>query len=92
MPVDAFWSLTVYNRDGFLEANDLGVYNINSVTGHRDADGSITVRLGGDPSLPNCVPLTDGWNYTVRLYRPRPEILDGSWTFPEPTPVGERPA
>ena len=24
----------------------------------------------------------DGWNYTVRLYRPRPEVLDGSWTFP----------
>ena len=24
----------------------------------------------------------DGWNYAVRLYRPRPEILDGSWTFP----------
>ena len=26
----------------------------------------------------------DGWNYTVRLYRPHPEILDGSWKFPEP--------
>jgi hypothetical protein len=87
VPVDAFWSLTVYNRDGFLEANDLGVYSINSLTGHRDTDGSITVRLGGDPSRPNCLPLTDGWNYTVRLYRPRPEILDGSWVFPEPTPV-----
>jgi hypothetical protein len=24
----------------------------------------------------------DGWNYTVRLYQPQPEILDGSWTFP----------
>ena len=31
---------------------------------------------------PNCLPIMDGWNYTVRLYRPRPEILDGSWTFP----------
>jgi hypothetical protein len=28
-----------------------------------------------------------GWNYTVRLYRPRPEILDGSWAFPEAQPV-----
>ena len=28
-----------------------------------------------------------GWNYTVRLYRPRAEILNGKWTFPEPQPV-----
>jgi hypothetical protein len=28
-----------------------------------------------------------GWNYIVRLYRPRPEVLDGSWTFPEATVV-----
>ena len=28
------------------------------------------------------IPIMDGWNYLVRLYRPRPEILDGSWTFP----------
>jgi hypothetical protein len=26
----------------------------------------------------------EGWNYIVRLYRPRAEILDGTWTFPEP--------
>jgi hypothetical protein len=30
----------------------------------------------------------DGWNYTVRLYQPRPEILDGTWTFPAVEPVG----
>ena len=88
VPVDAFWSVTVYNHEGFLEANDLGVYSINSVSGHRDDDGTITVRLGGDPSLPNCLPLVDGWNYAVRLYRPRAEILDGSWQFPEPVAVG----
>ena len=28
------------------------------------------------------IPIMDGWNYVVRLYRPRAEILDGSWTFP----------
>jgi len=28
-----------------------------------------------------------GWNYTVRLYQPRKEILDGSWRFPEVKPV-----
>jgi hypothetical protein len=29
-----------------------------------------------------------GWNYMVRLYRPRAEILDGSWIFPEAEPAG----
>jgi hypothetical protein len=28
-----------------------------------------------------------GWNYMVRLYRPRPEIANGTWTFPSPQPV-----
>jgi hypothetical protein len=36
---------------------------------------------------PNFLPIMDGWNYLVRLYRPYKEILDGTWTFPEPTPV-----
>jgi hypothetical protein len=29
----------------------------------------------------------EGWNYLIRLYRPRPEVLDGTWTFPGATPV-----
>jgi hypothetical protein len=29
----------------------------------------------------------EGWNYTVRMYRPGPEILDGSWTFPALDPT-----
>jgi hypothetical protein len=87
VPVNAFWSITIYNRDGFLEENDLGVYSINSLTGTTDDDGSITVHLGGDANRPNHIPLPEGWNYTVRLYQPRPEILDGSWTLPVIRPV-----
>jgi hypothetical protein len=89
VPVDAFWSISVYNAAGYFEPNDLGVYSINSVTAVPDEDGSVTVSFGGcDGRRPNCIPIMDGWNYTVRLYRPRPEILDGSWTFPtiEPEP------
>jgi hypothetical protein len=33
-------------------------------------------------------PITKGWNYTVRMFRPRPEILNGTWKFPEARPVG----
>jgi len=89
VPVDAFWSISVYNRDGFFEPNDLGAYSVNSVTAQRDPDGSVTVHFGGCvDGRPNCLPVTYGWNYAIRLYRPRPEILDGSWTFPEHEPVG----
>jgi hypothetical protein len=87
VPVDAFWSITVYGADGFLHKNDLDAYSVNSVSGTRNADGSITVTLGGDSSDVNPLPLQEGWNYTVRMYRPRPEILDGSWTFPDLEPA-----
>ena len=84
VPVDAFWSISVYNADGFFEPNPAGVYSVNSVTGVRNDDGSITVRFGDHgPDAANAIPITEGWNYLVRLYRPRPEILDGSWKFPE---------
>jgi len=83
VPVDAFWSISVYNADGFFEPNPLGVYSVNSITGVRDPDGSITIRFGDHgPDAPNSIPITDGWNYAVRLYQPRPEVINGTWTFP----------
>jgi hypothetical protein len=83
VPVDAFWSVSVYNADGYFEPNPSGVYSVNSVTGVRDEDGSVTVRFGDHGTgTPNTIPITEGWNYLVRLYQPRPEILDGTWSFP----------
>jgi hypothetical protein len=52
----------------------------------KNADGSVDIQFGGSDAA-NCLPITPGWNYLVRLYRPRAEILDGSWTFPEAQPV-----
>ena len=59
----------------------------NNKTATPNADGSYTIHFGGDPEAINFIPLTEGWNYTVRMYEPRQEILDGEWTFPEPEEV-----
>lgn len=84
VPVDAFWSISLYNGKGYFEKNPYNAYSVNNITGKKNQDGSVTIQFGGDASkTPNCLPIMPGWNYLVRLYRPRPEILNGTWKFPE---------
>jgi len=88
VPVDAFWSVSVYDADGHYRPNETGAYSLNDVTAQRDASGTVTIRFGGaDDGTPNRLPISPGWNYTVRLYRPRRELLDGTWRFPEAQPI-----
>jgi hypothetical protein len=88
VPVDGFWSISLYNAEGYFQANDQNAYSVNNLTAKKDADGSVTVQFGGcDGKATNCLPIMPGWNYLVRLYRPRKEILDGTWKFPEAHPV-----
>ncbi len=88
VPVDAFWSISVYNAAGYFEKNPQNAYSINNLTAKKSDDGLIAIQFGGcDGKIPNCLPIMKGWNYTVRLYRPRAEILNGKWKFPEPQPV-----
>ncbi|MBB2993181.1 hypothetical protein FHR72_004688 [Mycolicibacterium iranicum] len=85
VPVDAFWSVSVYNAQGFFEPNEKNLYTVNSVTGRPNADGSVTVRFVGatDGETPaNAIITPDGWNYLIRLYRPRAEIVEGRWAPP----------
>ena len=88
VPVDAFWSISLYNKEGYFQKNDRSAYSLNNITAKKSADGSVAVQFGGcDGKIPNCLPIMPGWNYTVRMYRPREAILDGSWKFPKAEPV-----
>ena len=88
VPVDGFWSVSRYNEEGYFQKNEYDAYTLNNITAKKNGDGSVTVQFGGcDGKTPNCLPIEKGWNYMVRLYRPRAEILSGKWKFPEALPV-----
>lgn len=88
VPVDGFWSISVYNKEGYFQKNDLDAYSLNNITAKKDKDGSVTIQFGGcDGKVANCIPIMPDWNYWVRLYRPQKEILNGSWKFPEAQPL-----
>lgn len=86
-PVLAFWSLTLYDAEGFQVANELNRFAI----GDRDAlefndDGSLDVQISEQQpagGTSNWLPAPSGqYNLGLRLYYPEPSVLDGSWTPP----------
>jgi len=89
VPVDGFWSVIVYDAKGYIPKNEQHVYSINSITAQKGKDGAVTIQFGGfDGKTPNVIPIVPGWNYMVRLYRPRDEILSGKWKFPQAQATG----
>jgi len=87
VPVDAFWSISLYNKDGYFQENKYNAYSVNNISGTPNKDGSFTVHFGGDPKSDNYLHIMEGWNYIVRLYQPHKKVLSGEWTFPKPLPV-----
>lgn len=89
-PVDAFWSLTMYDvPDFYLVANPIQRYSIGDRTpGLKTAeDGSVTIYVqhespGADRES-NWLPTPAGaFRPILRMYQPREEILDGTYTLP----------
>lgn len=94
-PANAFWSITMYDKDGFQVPNALNRFAIGSydklVT---NADGSLDIFLQadspGEGKEANWLPAPEGeFQPTMRIYSPRPEVLDGRWTPPPITRVNE---
>ncbi|MHC4990426.1 MAG: DUF1214 domain-containing protein, partial [Planctomycetota bacterium] len=87
-PVDGFWSLAMYDAQGYFIENPIGRYSI----GDRDAlrfnrDGSLDIFIAhespGRDKEANWLPAPAGeFNLVLRLYRPRLEILTGDWNPP----------
>jgi len=86
-PVNAFWSLTVYDteRGGFFHPNAHARYHINNTSAIRNGDRTVTFtfkRSCGD-SDPNCLEVPAGrFDITARYYLPREPIITGAWTLP----------
>jgi hypothetical protein len=92
-PVDAFWSVTMYDADGFQSANALNRFAIGDRDDLRyNADGSLDLHLQHDHPGPeweaNWLPAPRGpLGVTMRLYAPAPQALDGRWN---PPPIRRR--
>jgi len=93
-PVSAFWSVTLYDSDGYQVANSLNRFAVSSWMPFKyDPDGSLDLYFqnpspGADKEA-NWLPAPKGpFNLTMRLYAPKSDALTGKWN---PPPVMKAP-
>ena len=92
-PVNAFWSVTLYDSDGFQVANSLNRFAVSSWMPFKyNADGSLDLYLQnespGKDKEANWLPAPKGaFNLTMRLYGPKSDALTGKWNPPPVTRV-----
>ena len=91
-PAHGFWSITVYDQDGFLVPNPIQRYDVGSETGlTRNPDGSIDIFIQNAPPATlesNWLPTPTGpFELTMRLFWPDQSALDGAWMPPPITVV-----
>jgi hypothetical protein len=95
-PADAFWSITMYSTPDFLLVeNPIARYSIGDRTPGivAGADGSITIRMqherpDDESAVANWLPTPEGgFRPLLRVYQPRPAMLDGSYVMPAITRV-----
>jgi len=80
VPAGAFWSVTVYDADGFPQGD---VYNINSAFAVPEDDGSFIIHFGGDKGAVNYMDIFENWNVSLRIYEPTEAYFSGEWVMPE---------
>jgi hypothetical protein len=96
-PVDAFWSVTLYDPQGFQVANSLNRFAVSSWMPLKyDPDGSLTLYIQnerpGAGKEANWLPAPRGaFNLTMRLYAPKSDALTGKWNPPPITKIQELP-
>jgi len=89
-PVRAFWSITLYDSDGFQVPNSLNRFAVSSWMPFKyNADGSLDLYFQnespGKDNEANWLPAPKGpFNLTMRLYSPKSEVLTGKWN---PAPI-----
>ena len=87
-PVNAFWSITLYDADGFPVANVLNRFAVSSwMPFQYNADGSLDLYFQSDSpgkhKEMNWLPSPKGpFNVMMRLFAPQTDALTGKWNPP----------
>jgi len=97
-PANAFWSVTLYDSEGYQVPNALNRFSVSSWMPFKyNSDGALDLYFQnenpGKDKEANWLPAPKGpFNLTMRLYSPQSEALTGKWTPPSVTRVQSLPA